>query len=103
MRIASAKNKVWEVAEMGPNDRQNACPLSPVVKKFDQELHKVHKGFMCNAHSHTCLTNQALAEGLAYVQENILQGNKIDIVAFDTCMGNMLEVATCLPHMRSTS
>ena len=51
---------------------------------------------MFNGISHTYLTNQELAEDMSYIQENILNQKKIDIVAFDTCMGSMLEVATCV-------
>ena len=89
----NAEAAAWEVAGMGMNNSANTCPLSMTIKKSHHEL---HKGFMFNAHAHSYLTNQALDEGLAYIQENLLQGNKIDIVAFDTCMGSMLEVATCV-------
>lgn len=99
------ETEVWEVAEMGLSNATDAtCALPSKSKKVDQELqelHKQHRGFMFNGDSHTYLNNHALAEGLAYVQNNLLQGGKIDIVAFDTCMGSMLEVATCVaPYAR---
>jgi hypothetical protein len=81
----------WEVTEMSlSNTTDAACEL----KKKYQGLHEQHKGFMFNAHTRTYLDNHSLVEVLAYVQTRILQGNSLDIVAFDTCMGSMLEVAT---------
>ncbi len=51
-----------------------------------------HRGFMFNDGSRTYLTNNALIDGLDYVANQVL-GKNIDIVAFDTCMGAMIEVA----------
>jgi cysteine peptidase C11 family protein len=98
------ETKVWEVAEMSlSNSTAATCLLPSKSKKVDQELqelHKQHRGFMFNS-EHTYLNNHALVEGLAYVQNNLLQGGKIDIIAFDTCMGSMLEIATCVaPYAR---
>ena len=88
----------WKATGMDLANNGNAtCSIPKKGKPINfLELHKNHKGFMFNAQSHTYLRNQELAEGLAYIQENLLQQNKIDIVAFDTCMGSMLEVATCV-------
>jgi hypothetical protein len=79
------------------NNGNNSCAIPKKSMPIDfKSLHKNHRGFMFNGQSHTYLTNQALAEGLAYIQENLLNQKKIDIVAFDTCMGSMLEVASCI-------
>jgi len=97
----------WEAAEMSiSNNGTNACPLlssgssicplTAALKTLQQKLHEKHRGFMFNASSRSYLTNRALAEGLAYVKGHFLYENPIDIVAFDTCMGSMLEVATCV-------
>jgi hypothetical protein len=39
------------------------------------------------------LANQDLVDGLAIIKADILKNNKIDILAFDTCMGDMFEIA----------
>ncbi len=86
----------WEVADLTLANHGNqlchlsseSCPISGERKKY--------KGFMFNGNSHTYLTNRELAEGMAYIQENLLNQNPVDIIAFDTCMGSMLEVATCV-------
>jgi hypothetical protein len=57
------------------------------------EEHKKHRGFMFSASCHTYLNNQDLIESLATIKETILDNKKIDILAFDTCMGDMFEVA----------
>lgn len=51
-----------------------------------------HRGFVFNYESHTYLNNEDLIESLTYIKEEITNG-KLDILAFDTCMGAMLEVA----------
>lgn len=87
----------WEAAEMElSNSSTSVCAVPSVLKTMQQKLHERHRGFMFNSASRTYLTNQAMAEGLAYVKDFILHGNTIDIIAFDTCMGSMLEVATCV-------
>ena len=50
-----------------------------------------HRGFMFNEGSHTYLTNSNLVAGLYHIKNQLLHSN-IDIVAFDTCMGAMMEV-----------
>lgn len=80
--------KKWEVE--GINLSNIACQTCQLPPK------KSFKGFMFNGISHTYLTNQELEQGLAYMYETLFQQKKIDIVAFDTCMGSMLEVATCV-------
>ena len=52
-----------------------------------------HRGFMFNDVSqHTYLTNNDLIAGLDYITTRVLDST-IDIIAFDTCMGAMIEVA----------
>lgn len=94
----------WEAAEMSIShgDGNNVClPLGTCTQEKKSvgslmHIHARHKAFMFNDSSHTYLTNHDLVLALAYVQDNILQGRKINVVAFDTCMGSMLEVATCV-------
>jgi hypothetical protein len=63
--------------------------------------HAQHKAFMFTVEPRTYLSNEDLITCLQYTQEQLLQGNKLDIVAFDTCMGNMLEIGYQLaPHAR---
>ncbi|MCX5922127.1 MAG: clostripain-related cysteine peptidase [Candidatus Dependentiae bacterium] len=52
-----------------------------------------HKGYMFNHTTKTYLTNDDLISGLNTIKDEVLSGQQIDIVAFDTCMGAMLEVA----------
>lgn len=85
----------WEAAEMNLDDNMT-CAVIPELKTMQHMLHEKHKGFMFNSSTHTYLTNRELSEGLDYVCNNFLYGNSINIVAFDTCMGSMLEVATCI-------
>ena len=56
------------------------------------ELHKRHKGFIFNNISHTYLNNQDLIDSFEFIKNNVLNGKQIDIIAFDTCMGDMFEV-----------
>ena len=56
------------------------------------ELHKRHKGFIFNNVSHTYLNNQDLIDSFEFIKNNVLNGKQIDIIAFDTCMGDMFEV-----------
>jgi hypothetical protein len=51
---------------------------------------------MFNKMTHTYLSNADLGAGLAHIQQSVLHGKKIDILAFDTCMGCMMEIATCV-------
>lgn len=89
--------KSWQVTGLNMSNNANETCSVPKNGEFIDLLkcHKNHKGFMFNAQSNTYLKNHELADGLAYMQNNILH-QKIDIVAFDTCMGSMLEVATCV-------
>lgn len=90
----NAQTSTWLAAEMNlANDSNESCSI---IKKCPQDIHKGHKGFMFNAQSRTYLTNQELADGLDILKEKFLNGKPIDIIAFDTCMGSMLEVATCI-------
>jgi hypothetical protein len=66
-----------------------------------REAHKRHRGFMFNKVAQTYLTNQDLVASLQLIQQDILQGKALDILAFDTCMGAMIEVAyQVAPHAR---
>lgn len=57
------------------------------------ERHKKHRGFMFSATPRVYLSNKELAEGLSYIKDRLLSGKQLDILAFDTCMGDMFEIA----------
>lgn len=90
----------WQAAEISISHDSaslpTSCPLTEKSVKALRSQHMNHKGFMFNDLSHTYLTNSDLTVILLYVQRELLHGKKIDVVAFDTCMGSMLEVATCI-------
>ncbi|MFI5333388.1 MAG: clostripain-related cysteine peptidase [Candidatus Babeliales bacterium] len=77
----------WEVAS---GSLSNSCAIKR--SRDWQVLHKNHRGFMFSTTPRVYLNNQDLIDGLAYIKSTILQG-KLDVLAFDTCMGAMLEVA----------
>jgi hypothetical protein len=52
-----------------------------------------HKGFMFTVEPRGYLTNQDLIDGLSWLQRGALGGKFLDVLAFDTCMGDMFEVA----------
>ncbi len=76
----------WEMDEGGLNS-QCGC----TVKSLKE--HKKHRGFMFSTTPRTYLTNNDLVAGLEFINRHILNNNKIDILAFDTCMGDMFEIA----------
>lgn len=75
----------WEVDEGSLS--QCGC-LTKSIKE-----HKKHRGFLFSTTPRIYLNNNELVDGLAIIQKNILNGKKIDILAFDTCMGDMFEIA----------
>jgi len=80
----------WEVDAGGLSNQcmiKRGC-LNNLVKE-----HKRHRGFMFSVTPRVYLTNQDLVDGLAIIKADILHGKKIDILAFDTCMGDMFEIA----------
>lgn len=83
-------NSTTEKWEVGSDALSNSC----VVKRSPwQELHVHHRGFMFSTTPRTYLNNQDLIDSLGYINKALLQGKKLDVLAFDTCMGSMLEVA----------
>lgn len=107
----NADLQAWQAAEITLGNEASdvctgTCPASAEkcvrskLLRVDRWQHhmKYHKGFMFTAQQ-TYLCNAELAQGLEYLQNNVLHGKKLDVIAFDTCMGSMLEVATCVaPH-----
>lgn len=77
--------KEWEVDEGSLS--QCGC-LTKSIKE-----HKKHRGFLFSTTPRIYLNNNELVDGLAVIQKKILNGKKIDILAFDTCMGDMFEIA----------
>lgn len=78
----------WEVE----NDPLAVCSIAK--RSMGAAMHHLrHKGYMFNNTTHTYLSNDGLITGLNTIQHTIFNGKKIDILAFDTCMGAMLEVA----------
>jgi hypothetical protein len=59
----------------------------------DCDEESVEKGIAFNEEHAVYLTNSDLTDVLSQIQENILNGEKIDIVAFDACLMGMVEVA----------
>lgn len=76
----------WEMDTGSLND-QCGCVLKSLKE------HKKHRGFMFSTTPRTYLTNNNLVAGLEVINCDILNNKKIDILAFDTCMGDMFEIA----------
>ncbi|HSW74069.1 MAG TPA: clostripain-related cysteine peptidase [Candidatus Limnocylindria bacterium] len=77
----------WEV---GSDALSNSC----MVKRSSwQKMHEHHRGFMFSTTPRTYLTSQDLTDSVLYIKNHLLHGTKLDIIAFDTCMGAMLEIA----------
>lgn len=79
----------WEAAQ---DALSNSCP----IKRSLLHIHghkKHHRGYMFSAEPRIYLSTQAMTHALEHITTEILHGNSIDILAFDTCMGSMLEVA----------
>ncbi len=99
--IWNTESEQWESVHNASN---NSCPIEgpcSIKRSFVQQLeeHKNHRGFMFNDNAHQYLTNKKLIKSLAFITQNILNGKKIDILAFDTCMGAMVEIAyQCAPY-----
>ncbi len=77
----------WEVLN---DESETTCPIK---RSTLMHHHQRHKGYMFNNTSHTYLTNTDLIESLDNITSNLLKNKQIDILAFDTCMGAMIEVA----------
>jgi cysteine peptidase C11 family protein len=77
--------KEWEM------DTGSLSQCGCVIKSIKE--HKRHRGFMFSTTPRVYLNNNDLVDGLAIIKKNILGDKKIDILAFDTCMGDMFEVA----------
>lgn len=80
--------KEWQVGTDGLN---NSCSIKR-SQLDERQQHKNHKGFMFMVDPRAYLNNQDLTDVLSYIQNNLLGGKKIDIFAFDTCMGDMFEL-----------
>jgi hypothetical protein len=78
----------WQVHEGGLS---NNCMIEKSSLSLMNEQHNQHKGFLFTAKPRSYLANPKLFEGLSYITTHILN-NKLDIIAFDTCMGDMLEI-----------
>lgn len=59
----------------------------------DLNEHSRHKGFLFSVNPRVYLNNQDLVASLVYIKNELLHGKPLDVLAFDTCMGDMLEVA----------
>lgn len=78
----------WEME----NDAVRECSIKRSVRNVTATHRDNHKGFVFTVEPRTYLTNQDLVETLTFLQKELL-GKKLDILAFDTCMGAMVEVA----------
>jgi hypothetical protein len=84
----------WEVE----SDLQATCTTK---RSIAMHHHAKHKGYMFNLNTHKYLTNFDLVSGLNTIQAQVLNNKALDILALDTCMGAMLEVAYQIaPHVR---
>lgn len=89
--------KKWEAAEISLSNESNVtCQIPLVEHSLAKDAHKDHKAFMFNEVTKTYLSNQDLVDALTIIQETSMLKNKFDIIGFDTCMGSMLEIATCV-------
>ncbi|MDP3888982.1 MAG: clostripain-related cysteine peptidase [bacterium] len=81
----------WETSyeELG-----TACSIrSDLDTAYRKNYQEITRGFMFTVNPRMYLNNQDLIDGLSFIKENVLHGKKFDILAFDTCMGGMLEIA----------
>jgi len=83
----NASASEWQVNALQESD---ACPIK---RSIALEEHKRHRGYMFSTTPRTYLSNQDMIQALSHIKKNILGDKKIDVIAFDTCMGGMLEVA----------
>jgi hypothetical protein len=76
-------------------DEDASCPLTKrSCYNTGKEIHKSsHKGYIFSLQPRTYMKSNELVAVLDAVQKNILNGKKIDILGFDTCMGSMIETA----------
>lgn len=84
------QSKEWEV-EAGKLNNQ--CSLKRSHLNDLVEQHKRHRGFMFSSTPRVYLNNPDFIDGLATIKNNILHNKPIDVLAFDTCMGDMFEIA----------
>ena len=94
-------NPLTEEWQAGIASLSNSCTLKSGCLAGQTAVnyhyhHKHHRGYMFSVVPRAYLTNAHLEAALAAVQPNLLQGQKLDAIAFDTCMGAMLEVADLL-------
>lgn len=89
------EKKEWQVEpDVAQNFPCNYCPKKMgLLAEIDIYNHVLHKGFIFRAKPRIYLTNQDLVDTLKYVYEKILNGQKLDILGFDTCMGAMFEIS----------
>lgn len=86
-------NPDTEKWEANSNELSAECEIKRSITPLYDKHRKNHKGFMFTMNPRTYLTNQDLIDCLRFIKENVLHGKKLDIFAFDTCMGAMFEVA----------
>jgi|GEM_PF-1697206 len=98
--MCSAESSSCSSNNIEVGDQTEACVLesnSCSVKKSMHRLYdthcKQHRGFIFSLEPRSYLNNQDIIESLTIVVNKVLKGKKIDVIAFDTCMGGMLEVA----------
>ncbi len=80
--------KEWKVLD---DAISHSCAIKRSYVENWAEEHLNHRGFLFNANRRAYLNNNDLIEVLHHITANILH-KKLDIIAFDTCMGDMLEV-----------
>lgn len=83
------KTKEWQASGEGLSEM---CSLKNVRMLDGEERAEIHRGFLFTVNPRAYLSNQALVEGLAHITTHVLGNKKLDIIAFDTCMGDMFEI-----------
>jgi hypothetical protein len=85
---------VWNATTQQYEIKHDAPSASCSVKRSaSAHYHTNHKGYVFNNVTHTYVTNAELITALDTITHSILPTTPIDIIAFDTCMGAMFEVA----------
>ena len=81
--------KEWKASH---DSLSNTCMIKRCHLEECAQQHANHRGFFFNRNPRTYLNNQDLIDGLAYIKNDLLHGKQLDVIAFDTCMGDMLEI-----------
>lgn len=82
----------WGILDPVWNEKAQRYEVECPQTDLDAIHTKQHRGYIFNHISGTYLTNQELCSALDSIKNGVLQGKKLDVITFDTCMGAVLEV-----------